>query len=76
MNKYPADSIRIDAKDLTPGQDFIFNYLGGNRTVYRATAVRSGAGQTVIFYTVLDSDIPGEWQFSTASLSTLVLIGN
>lgn len=69
---------RIDAKNLTAGQDFIYNYAGGNRTVYRAVRVSSGGGRTVISYT-----IPGDETYSkrvsefyTAGLSTLFLIGN
>lgn len=63
---------RIDAKNLTPGQDFIYNYAGGNRTVYTAERVSSGGGRTVITYTVNGS----RNEFYCASLSSLVLIGN
>lgn len=61
---------RIDAKNLTAGQDFIYNYAGGNRTVYRTESVRSGAGRTLITYTVNGS----RSEFSCASLSSLVLV--
>lgn len=63
---------RIEAKNLLPGQDFIYNYAGGNRTVYRAESVRSGGGRTVITYSVDGSS--GFSEFHTTSLSTLVLV--
>lgn len=62
----------IEAKNLTVGQSFIYNYAGGNRTVYTAERVSSGAGRTVITYSIPGS--AGYSEFYTASLSTLVLV--
>lgn len=71
-NQYPADATLINAKDLAEGQDFIYNYAGGIRTVYTALRVRTGSGQTVITYRVKGDRIISE--FYTAGFSTLVLV--
>lgn len=71
MNK---NTNRIDAIDLSEGQDFIFNAAGGNTTVYRATRVRSGGGLTLIHYTIPASLMRTESTLSCASLSSLVLV--
>ncbi len=63
----------IAAKNLTAGTDFIFNYAGGNRTVYRAVRVSSGAGKTAIAYTIPGTDYRMS-EFYCAGLSTLTLV--
>lgn len=62
----------IAAQDLRPGQSFIYNYAGGVRTVYLATEVRTGGHVTAITYRT--EGFRGESRFTTAPLSTIVLV--
>ena len=62
----------VPAKFLTVGQDFIFNFAGGNQTVYTATRVSVGGPLTQITYVVTGTKYTG--QFHCPALSTLHLV--
>jgi len=57
-------------KNLNPGDLFVIV----PNTVYRATRVRSGAGKTVVAYTVEGSSFRGETEFVRPSLTTVEMV--
>lgn len=67
-NQYPANANLGTVSDLSVGDHFVYNWMGGNRTVYRVERV---SGTTV---TYTDGTGASPMMLTLSGLSTLVLL--